>query len=896
MTTIAGSAQGRLGRRRTVGTDFVLSFKVTVPPLPRWMVPRERIQTLIATGASGPLTVVTGPPGAGKTLALACWAAASRSRPIGWVTLDRFDNEPEIFWSYVIEALRRAGVALSPELPASATSQPDKFLHQLASVIAVQEPAVVLVLDDIQVLSEPASLDGLAYLLRNASTGLHLVVASRMDPLLPLHRYRLTGELTEIRAEDLAFNVPEAGLLIEQHGINLASESLKILTERYEGWAAGLRLAAISIAEHPDPEQFVKELDAEDTAIAGYLVGEVLDIQPAEVRDLLLKTSILDRVSVDLAGELAGNDEAAEVLPALAQANAFVQPIGHGWYRYHTLFADVLRLKLWHESPHTVRSLHRRAARWLLRNGTLAEAVSQAAAAGDWQLAARMTVDHFAVGPLLHPQACGPLADAFKHLPADCESGEPPLLIVASAMALRGGHGDSSVAALRSAERLLKRLPMDEEVSSRVASALIRLDLARRTGDVHLGAVAAAQAESLLGRMPTELLTRHPEVRTQVLSGRADVEMAAGRLDDAARTLDQGATVASSPSEWAECVGRRAIVEAVRGRFSRAAKLAETTLSASADSRPGIAWCPSPAAEVALAWVHLERNQLRGAADGLSRAQDALRNRPDRLIAAVAWLVAARLNLARGRPDTATEMVSRARYSWSAPPWLEERLALADSHARATAGDLESALEAAERAGPPSSPAGAIALARVRLTARETTTAARLLATASTTPAGETPAHVRLEAKLLEAELGYASGNPDRGRRSLEHALKLAESERLLLPIAIQRSWIEPVLRSDTHLGEIFRRMLDPAGADSSRSQGQVRTGTHAAPVLVEQLSDRELEVLRHVSSLLSTAEVAEQMYLSVNTVKSHLKSIFRKLGATHRGEAVRRARQLGLL
>ncbi|HEY5985060.1 MAG TPA: LuxR C-terminal-related transcriptional regulator, partial [Streptosporangiaceae bacterium] len=437
--------------------------------------------------------------------------------------------------------------------------------------------------------------------------------------------------------------------------------------------------------------------------------------------------------------------------------------------------------------------------------------------------------------------------------------------------------------------------PLDEEVPSRLAAALIRLDLARRSGNIQVAASAAAQTESLLGWMPPDRLTRHPEVRAQVLSGRAAVEMAAGRLDDAARSLDESAAVAGSPYEWADCVGRRAIVEAVRGRFGRAAKLGETTTSAAASSRPGIAWYPSAAAEVALAWVHLERNQLSRAADRLSRVEGALRIRQDRLIGAVAWLVAARLSLARGRPDTATAMVSRARLGWSVPPWLEQRLALTDSLARTAAGDLEAALDAAERSGPPSSPRGAIALARVRLTAGETRAAARLLASVSTTSAGETPDDIRLEARLLEAELAYASGSPDRGRRSLEHALKLAKSERLLLPIAIQRAWIEPVLRRDPRLAEIFRRVFDAVPAGSTRHRGQV-TAEENAPVLVERLSDRELEVLRLVSTLLSTAEIAEQMYLSVNTVKSHLKSIFRKLGANHRGEAVRRARQLGIL
>ena len=891
MPTSPAGATTRHERRATRADDSVLISKITVPALPKWNVSRERITALIANGARGPLTVVTGPPGAGKTMALASWAAAgSRPGPIAWVTLDRFDNRPEVLWSHVIEALRRAGVALPAELPAAATRQPSLFLHHFASAMAAQDPVVVtLVLDDFHLLTKPRSLDGLDYVLRNASGGLHLLVASRMDPLLPLHRYRLTGELTEIRAGDLAFSVTEAGLLMAQHGITLSAGSLETLTRRGEGWAAGLRLAAISMDGHPDPGQFVKELEAEDGAIAGYLIDEVLNRQPAPVRDLLLRTSILDRVNVELAGELAGEGETGEIIPALAQANAFVQPIGHGWYRYHSLFADVLRLKLRHESPHTVTQLRRRAARWLWRNGALLEAVGQAAAAGDWPLAARIAVEELAVGTLLDPRAGEPFADAFRPMPAELAPEEPPPLIVAAAMALRQARDDAGLRRLARAERLLERLPADAELPSRMAAALIRMALARRGGDLRAATEAAEQAGRVLGQLPPDLLSRHPEVRMQALSARGAVEMWSGRLEDAAGTLDQCSAVMCGSCD---CFGPQSLVEAIQGRFTHASKLAA---AASTASGAGRAWPPGAAAEVALAWVHLERNQL-GEAAWLARAEDALRTQPDRLIGGVAWLVAARLSLARGRAEMAAEMIGRAGSGWPLPPWLEQRLALTAAHAWAAAGDVRAALEAARRAGPPSSLTGAIALARARLAAADPRAAAQALAGASATAADQVPDLLRLEAWLLEAELCYGGGAADRGRQALEHALKLAEKERVLLPFAIQRAWIEPVLRHDSGLAEAFRCLFQPPAVVAGRPLARPDAAGQAASVIVEQLSGRELEVLGHVSRMLSTAEIAEEMYLSVNTVKSHLKSIFRKLGVSHRREAVRRARQLALL
>jgi len=240
-------------------------------------------------------------------------------------------------------------------------------------------------------------------------------------------------------------------------------------------------------------------------------------------------------------------------------------------------------------------------------------------------------------------------------------------------------------------------------------------------------------------------------------------------------------------------------------------------------------------------------------------------------------------------------MIARAGAGGPLPPWLQQRMALAASHAHAAAGDVQAALQAARAAGPPSSLTGAVALARARLAAADPRAAAQALAGAAVTVADQAPDLLRLEAGLLEAELGYGGGDPDRGRPALEHALKLAEKERVLLPFAIQRAWIEPVLRRDAGLAGDFRRLFQPPAAPG-RALAPPTAAGQAAPVIVEQLSGRELEVLRHVSRMLSTAEIAEEMYLSVNTVKSHLKSIFRKLGVSHRREAVRRARQLALL
>ena len=325
----ARRVMARPGPLAVAAGDPILESKVTVPDVPGWAIQRPRITKLITRGTRWcPLTVVTGPPGAGKTMAVTLWAA-DRPGAVAWLSLDEHDNRPSGFWSHVVAALRRSGVAVPHAWPADPGRQ-HVFLLRLASVLAAQDPQATLVLDDFHVLTEPLVLDELNFVLRNAGAGLRLVACSRMDPLLPLHRYRLAGQLAEIRASDLAFNVAEAGLLMAQHGSTLSAAALECLTRRTEGWAAGIRLAAMSMGSHPDPDQFVKELITDDSALTGYLVEEVLNTQPPEVRDVLLDTSILEQVSAELAGELAGDEHAAGILPPWGPRTRSSSPPGLG--------------------------------------------------------------------------------------------------------------------------------------------------------------------------------------------------------------------------------------------------------------------------------------------------------------------------------------------------------------------------------------------------------------------------------------------------------------------------------------------------------------------------------------------------------------------------------------
>ena len=877
----------------------ILASKITAPAVPGWAVRRPRVTKLIAEGARWcPLTVLTGPPGAGKTMALALWAAAER-RAIAWVSLDDYDNRPGVFWSYVVAALGRSGVAAPQAVSAAACGRAadHAFLLRLASALAAQDPPVTLVIDDLHLLTDPAVHSELDFVRRNVGPGLRLVVSSRADPLLPLHRYRLARELAEIGASDLAFTVAEAGLLLAQHGSTLSVDSLERLTRRTEGWAAGLRLAAISPGAHPRPGQFVTELITDDSALTSYLVDEVLSAVPPEVRDLLLSTSILGRVNAEIASELTGSEQACRILASVARANALVQPIGCGWYRYHTLFAEVLRLKLRREYPDRVAVLHRRAARWYERNGPLTDAVRHAAQAGDWQLAASMVIDGLAISEIIEPRDGQSLAREFARMPNGGAWTRPQPYLAAAAAALAAGRPESCAAAVEAAEGIVERLPSGQETAARLAAAVIRLAAARRTGDLSAAETAVSQAEALISRMPDELAQRR-HLRARVLSGRGAVALWSGRLDEAVRILDSGVAAAAASGgqyERADCLGHLALVEALRGRLRRAAKLAgQATAALAVGERRPPAPHPDPPALAALAWVHVERGELREARSRLRQLDAALAASPDKLIGAVAFLLAACGGLAEGHGEAAAQMITRARSGWAVPAWLDQRLTLLQARAYAAAGDIGAAVAAAEQAGHDSSPEAAVALAHAWLAAGNDNNARRALAPVLSARSGE-PDRVRMQAALAEARLSYDSGDGARGRRSLACALRLAEREQLKLPFVIEGGWIGPVLRRDPELARIHQHLF---ASIPCHNQPRAAPGASVKDTVlaVEPLTEREREVLRHVSGMLNTAEVASEMYISINTVKAHLKSIYRKLAATHRGEAVRRARQLELI
>ncbi|MER7396535.1 LuxR C-terminal-related transcriptional regulator [Streptomyces sp. NPDC000151] len=570
------------------------------------LVPRPRLVERLSAGVLGPLTVLIGPPGAGKSALLTQWAhAGTAPGPVARVTCDDAPEPPGLFWARVTGALGAAGVAVRdgdavpdgspwpgsawrPSGPARpAPARPGSACGglataaRLAEALRARREPVVLVLDGFRPGAGSPCAAGVSYLLTHSGRALRLVVAARGDPPLHLHRHRLAGDLAELRTGALAFDDRETAALLALHGVALPRPAVASLRKRTEGWAAGLRLAALALARQPDPERYATGFSGTDDAVVGYLVEELLDGQPSEVRGLLLATSILDRVNAALAAAVAG-DRAGRHFATVAGAHASLEACGHGWYRYHRMTGEALRRRLLEERPGQVAELHRRAAAWLSDNGPLSEAVRHALAADDRPYAHRLIVHQLAIGQVLGltatrlPHAAAALTTAAA-APAD---GSPETALVAAASALSHGDATACATALTQAERLLAgpATSADHAVRTRLrlTHAVIRTQL-ERTRDPAAAPDAAAEAQRLFALLPREALADRPELRALIQLVRGGAELRRGRLSAAESALTAGLRAAGAAGNGAlrrDCLVELALLEALRGRFRAAAELA----------------------------------------------------------------------------------------------------------------------------------------------------------------------------------------------------------------------------------------------------------------------------------------------------------------------------------
>jgi LuxR family transcriptional regulator, maltose regulon positive regulatory protein len=367
--------------------DVLLATKLHVPQPRPGFLPRPRLSDRLDQGMARELVLVCTPAGFGKTALLGDWARGGR-RPVAWLSLDPGDNDPTVFWRYVAAALDGVGVGvgerLAPLLGGPRPAPPEAVVTALVNTLAAQPNAVALVLDDYHLIQAPPVHDSLTLLLERLPPQLRLLLASRTDPPLPLARLRARGQLVELRAVELRFTIDEtAALLREATGLELPADSVAALAARTEGWVAGLQLAGLSLQNHPDPAGFVATFSGSHRYVLDYLTEEVLTQQPKRLVAFLLETSVLERLSGPLCDAVTGRADSQTLLETLERANLFLVPLDEvrGWWRYHHLFADLLRARLQQTDPERVLGLHRNAAAWLQRHGLLDDAIRHALAA-----------------------------------------------------------------------------------------------------------------------------------------------------------------------------------------------------------------------------------------------------------------------------------------------------------------------------------------------------------------------------------------------------------------------------------------------------------------------------------------------------------------------------------
>ncbi|CAM5573554.1 LuxR C-terminal-related transcriptional regulator [Streptomyces coeruleorubidus] len=870
-----------------VGDPF-LRTRFAFPARPDTFLRRQRLVDHLDQALRTPLTLIDGAAGAGKTLLAADWAGGLRP-PVAWLTVEVGDRRPGVFWAYVLQALRACGASASDRIgtPADATEVDQKLLAALAAELNDRGRPVVLVLDEFERVTAPEVAEQLEFVLRHAGQGLRLVLVTRTEPLLPLHRYRAAGELTEIRAAELAFTPEEAVALLELHGLSLPVQAAGALVDRTRGWAAGLRLSALAARESADPELYLKEFEADHSTVADFLLAEVLKGQPEETQDLLLRVSVLDRFSPDLADALTLRSDAGPLLAGLHRDNAFVEHLGHSWYQLHPLFGEILRAHLRERLPGVEPELHRRAARWMRRSGFLPETLAHGAAAGDWEFTAGALVDDLAIGQLFNGLRSGDLTQLFSRMGPEARS--PATDLVRAAYDLSRCDLDRGLPRLRRArEHLADDAP--HLAAAQLSCALLEALAARLTGCPPRAESAAESAAELRREVPAQLLDKHPEIPALLLTHLGSARLWAGRFEDARAVLT---TVVGTPGSAAivlpreESMGHLALIDYLNGWPGRAERKALAAVSET--ERVGMSQSSGSGIErLVLAAVAVDRHEL-------DRAQALLDEAPvpsgarDPVPSAGRALATARLLLARGRARAAVEAADPAVSAAVASPWAASHEALIASAAHLAQGRPDEAAEVLQGVSG-DQPACVVEAAAIQLAAGRPETAVDLLDSIHTQ--GGTGPAVTVRAALVRAQAAERAGDTATARRLVAQALLDARRERLRRPFLDAGAWIRPLLAT-APLDELAGGWLTPGPL---RRGEQPVPETPPSPLVAVELSGRECDVLERLAGMMSTEEIAADLYVSVNTVKTHLKSVYRKLAVNRRSDAVRRARDLGLL
>jgi LuxR family maltose regulon positive regulatory protein len=881
-----------------------VATKLRVPTPPRHLLLRGRLLDILDRGVGERLTLLSAPAGAGKTVLLASWVKTRQlPGPPCWLSLDGDDNDASRLIADLLSALQDSGAIARGSALAQLTAPPgartDHFLPQLVNALSELRGPVVLVLDEIHELTSPQATATIDFLVRHAPPQLRLVLAGRADPPLPIERLRLGGELSELRIGDLAFDRRETAELCQQLELRLSDADIDTLWARTEGWVAALRLAALSLQGHPEPARFLAELSGTDRAVSDYLVSEVLARLSEDRREFMLRTCVVDAVSPELADALTGLDGGALTLAALEHCGAPVHPADvdeHGnWYHFHPLFRELLRAHLHHAHPEEVPFLHRRAARWYAENGEPRPAIRHALAGRDWEQAGNLIADNWLELFLAGRSATmrGPMAQ----LPADILAANPRLAAAFAGSRLQDGDlegAEQHLAIARHARGELAPQQAREQLDPILATvALHHARLRVHTAD------AERLARKLLGVARTGAHRQLTSLRSFAL-----VNLGAARLwsgDPASATVHLQEALALATEHQHEqialdCLAQLAIVHLLRGELTQAGELS-TRAVALAEQR---GWCEGPAAAsayLACAAVAYRQGEFERAADLLAHGECAAETAESPVRLATALLQA--LALAAAGPRAAARGVLKLRALRSTisqeetpPDFLGLMLADIEPRVLLAAGDPEQASATLAQCSTPLSqrPELLVRRAAIELHAGRAERAAEPLALVLDHPAPiELHPAVLLEAWLLRALAEHGEGQRQEAARALDRALALAEREPFRDAFLLNGPGVRELLEIQAQAGTAHPALLEVLLEGVGRR-------LPAGVTLAEPLTEREQRILRYLPTMLSNAEIGAEIFVSLNTVKTHLRSIYRKLGANGRADAVEQARALGLL
>ena len=905
--------------------DVLVTTKFHVPRA--GFVPRPRLLERLAQGMERGLTVVCTPAGFGKTTLLGDWTRRSR-RPAAWLSLDTGDNDPARFWRYVAEALDRVRPGVGEQVAMLLRGPQQPPLEAVATAV-INEMAplpdpVTLVLDDYHLIEASPVHSSVSFLLDRMPPGLRLVLTSRADPPLPLARLRARGQLAELRAAELRFTLDEtAAFLREATGLDLPTASIAALQDRTEGWVAGVQLAALSLQGRPDPAAFIATFAGSNRYVLDYLTEEVLARQPEQVVSFLLETSVLERLSGPLCDAVTDGTGGQARLEALDRANLFVVPLDEvrSWWRYHHLFADLLRVRLAQERPERVPELHRAAAAWHEEHGSADDAVRHALAAGEVDLAARLVERD--VETLLRRSEGATLRRWLGGLPAESVQARARLCLAQAITAVVGSQVEAIEPLLVQAERAFS-VSGDEPHEPSVGRALsvlanvpasiafLRAELARLRGDAERAVACDQQALAHLGEGDWLL-------RSMVAWNLAVAQWLRGRLEPAAHALAE--VVAERQAAGEGYLAMRVCydlgqVQRAQGRLDAALATYRRGLEPANETGSQL-----PAAgilHVGLAEVLYERDELAGALDhatqGVALCQQLAFTQP--LASGLAIL--ARIRQAQGDAAGALDAIGQAERIELSP----EVVALFNPVPAWRAGLLLARGEVAEAASwanerglgvtdEPSYPREGeyLVLARVLLAEQEPDLAFGLLERLHARAVAEDRTGSVMELGALRALALAAQGDDAAALTGLAETLALAGPEGYARVFVDQGAPMARLLGrlASTHRagrvalpGAVPPDYLDrltmafkPGGARAASRADRDTAGDEA---LVEPLSARELEVLGMLAAGKSNQQIADELFVVLDTVKKHVGHILDKLGAANRTQAVARARVLGLL